>query len=302
MVSAMDHVSVCICTFKRPILLDKLLDGLQNQTTRGLFTYSIDVVDNDYAQSARNIVESWKIRSSVSIDYHHEPEQNIALARNEGIRKAEGNLIAFIDDDEFPEPAWLLSLFKAYQQFNADGVLGPVKPHFEQDPPKWVVRGKLFERRRFDTGYIFKDTKNMRTGNVLLAKNLMGEKEDWFNPKFGKTGGEDAEFFQRMLIRGRNFVWCDEASVFEVVPRERFSKSYFLKRALLRGIASARMGPPKVGDCIKSLTAIFIYSSMLPLFFLGGEHWFMKFLIKDCDHLGKMLAYLGWDVLEARSF
>lgn len=42
------HISVCICTFKRPSLLLRLLKELAGQETQGLFTYSIVVVDNDH--------------------------------------------------------------------------------------------------------------------------------------------------------------------------------------------------------------------------------------------------------------
>ena len=44
------HICVCICTFKRPHLLEGLLSRLQTQRTAGLFTYSVLVVDNDYQQ------------------------------------------------------------------------------------------------------------------------------------------------------------------------------------------------------------------------------------------------------------
>jgi hypothetical protein len=51
--------------------------------------------------------------------------------RNKALLHAEGNFIAFIDDDEFPEDDWLCNLFKACMRFGVDGVLGPVNPHFE---------------------------------------------------------------------------------------------------------------------------------------------------------------------------
>ena len=46
-IRGVQHVSVCICTYKRPVLLKRLLEGLGEQDTSGLFTFSIVVVDND---------------------------------------------------------------------------------------------------------------------------------------------------------------------------------------------------------------------------------------------------------------
>ena len=55
-----NHISICICTYKRPHLLEKLLKKLQYQKTNDLFTYSIIVVDNDKNKSAKCIVEEFK--------------------------------------------------------------------------------------------------------------------------------------------------------------------------------------------------------------------------------------------------
>ena len=41
--------------------------------------------------------------SGCRVKYCVEPRQNIALARNKALQNAEGDLIAFIDDDEFPD-------------------------------------------------------------------------------------------------------------------------------------------------------------------------------------------------------
>jgi hypothetical protein len=45
MLNSVDHISICICTFKRPKLLYKLLDLLPRQIIENSFTYSVVVVD-----------------------------------------------------------------------------------------------------------------------------------------------------------------------------------------------------------------------------------------------------------------
>ena len=47
-----DHISVCICTFKRPELLSKTLDNVFSQITDSAFTFEVVVVDNDKLRSA----------------------------------------------------------------------------------------------------------------------------------------------------------------------------------------------------------------------------------------------------------
>ena len=127
------HISVCICTYKRPKLLEKLLLSAEKQDTEGRFYYSIVVIDNDRFESAREIVESYKLRSKLQVSYAVEPEQNIALARNKAVENSNGDFIAFIDDDEFPEHEWLLNLYIAMRTFGAHGILGQVKTYFETE-------------------------------------------------------------------------------------------------------------------------------------------------------------------------
>ena len=211
------HITVCICTYKRPRFLKRLLDGLNHQETNGRFTCSILVADNDRERSAESLVSEFGKNASVPVKYCVEPQQNIALARNKAIENAGGDFVVFIDDDEFTTPSWLLTLFDACVRYNADGVLGPVKPYFEEEPPPWVVKGKFHERPTYPTGLVI-DWKKGRTGNTMLKTHLFKDGELPFRPEF--LTGEDQDFFRRMIEKGHQFVWCNEAVAYEIVPAQ----------------------------------------------------------------------------------
>lgn len=283
------HVTVCICTYKRPELLLRLLTALGAQDTGGLFTFSVVVADNDHLESARAIVSDFAAAAPMRIRYCVEPRQNIALARNKAVDNATGDadFLAFIDDDEEPFPDWLVQLAKAIEQYDADGVLGPVVPRFETAPPKWIARGRLFDRPSPPTGTWLR-WKQTRTGNVLLRRGIFDDEGNRFRPEYG-CGGEDVDFFRRMIAKGMRFVWCAEARVYEVVPAERCRRTYMLKRALLRGRAPHNQGWPVV----VSLVAVPAYAVALPVLLVFGQHVFMRYLIKECDHLGRLLAFVA---------
>lgn len=302
MLNEVEHISVCICTYKRPTLLKRLLSTLATQETEGLFEYSVVIVDNDRNESARQVAKSAAIEFKTAVKYCVEPEQNIALARNKAVKESAGNFLAFIDDDEFSGKYWLRNLYKSFHEFKADGVLGPVKPHFEIEPPRWVVNGKFCERQAFQTGTIIHNAKHTRTGNVLFTRNIFVDKERWFDPLFGRTGGEDVDFFKRMMQRGKVFVWCNEAYVKESVPPERLTRSYFLRRALLRGVANSEKISLLSLNVLKSIVAFVLYTAMLPLLLLlvWRHDLFMKYLIRNCDHAGKVLALCGLKVVNQR--
>jgi len=69
MYSEKSHISICICTYKRPLFLENLLIKLQNQRTDALFEFSLVVVDNDHLESARSVVENIKKKSLIPIGF-----------------------------------------------------------------------------------------------------------------------------------------------------------------------------------------------------------------------------------------
>jgi len=272
---------------------------LDEQRSEGLFDYSVVIVDNDRLESARPAATAFAGQSSIPMAYHVEPEQNIALARNGAIAHARSDFVALIDDDELPPATWLLHLYRAIIRYGSDGVLGPVLPAFERQPPAWVVRGRFFERAMHPTGHVL-TWNNTRTGNALLRRNLFqSESRTWFDPALG-SGGEDRDFFRRQIRDGRVFVWCAEAPVVETVPPLRWHRTVMLKRALLRGKMALKSADSKVLSVLTSTLAVVAYTLCLPLLLVLGQHLFMRYLISTFDHLGKVLAFFDIDIVHQR--
>ena len=283
------HITVCICTYKRPELLAQLLEKLHNQDSEELFTISIVVVDNDNEFSAKPIVKQFINKGEIEIVYSQITGQNFALVRNTAVKKATGDYIAFIDDDEYPINNWLLLLYQTIQHYQVSGALGPVVPAFQTTPPKWVVRGKLCERTRLKTG-IYLVWEQTRTGNAMLKREIFNDPDNYFDLKFG-LGGEDVTFFEKLIDKGHQFVWCDEAIVYEEVPEERLKISYFLKRSELRGYITyynyknTRPWIKNIFVFLKSFTVFIIYLFLLPFYLLIGYHRFINLLIRFVHHL-----------------
>jgi succinoglycan biosynthesis protein ExoM len=296
------HITVCICTVNRPEMLRKLLNKLDTLRTDSLFTYSLVVIDNDVEESAKSIVESYSQSARIPVRYDVEPERGFALVRNRAVANAQGDFIAFIDDDEVPNNTWLINLFKISEKFGADGVLGPVKPLFAVEPPEWVLKGKFCERQSFETGTVLNSDKYMRTGNVLLRMSIFDKVSQPFDVRYGKTGGEDSDYFRRMLDIGKIFVWCDEAIVYELFPAERMERIYFLRRALLRGYIESKRSSFASIDTAKSIIAVMVYTMALPFLLPFGQHVIMKYMIRNCDHVGKLIGFCGIILFKERPF
>jgi glycosyltransferase involved in cell wall biosynthesis len=266
------------------------LTELATQETAGLFTYSIVVVDNDKNQSARALVSDFMRGSHIPIKYCVEPQQNISLARNRAVANAAGDFVAFIDDDELPTKRWLITLLSACNEYNVDGVLGPVEPHFDNQPPEWVVKGKFYERATYPTGLVI-DWRKGRTGNVLLKRKIFENDTAPFKPEL--LTGEDQEFFSRMIEKGHVFIWCNEALASEIVPSSRWKRSFMLRRALLRGATSPLQPAFGYVDIVKSIIAVPTYVAAIPVALILGHDRFMSLSVRLFEHCGKLLALLG---------
>jgi succinoglycan biosynthesis protein ExoM len=226
-------MSVCICTYKRPELLWRTLSSIANQSTS--YTYEVVVVDNDKNQTAQNTCERARIElfdGRADLLYLVEPKQNISLARNKAIRHAKSRLIAMIDDDETAADGWLDSYAKILFSNDWDYAVGPVRPVIPDSFPDWLVRGGLFHEKDIQK------TEAIRacTNNVCFKGHCLYQREGPFEPRYGKTGGEDAEFGAFIARRGFCGVWCHSAIVYETQQSNRRKVLWHIKRGFQHGL------------------------------------------------------------------
>ena len=158
-------ISVCVATYRRAERLAKLLDDLQQQSC---LPAQVVVVDNDATGSAAEVVDKCRRRAPpFKLLYAIQPARNIALTRNKTVEMADGDWIAFIDDDERAPKEWLGQLLAAADKFGADGIFGPVEPVVPDSAPAWIRRGRFYDFPHLASGQVV-PLHRMRFGNVIL--------------------------------------------------------------------------------------------------------------------------------------
>jgi GT2 family glycosyltransferase len=196
------------------------------------------VVDNDPEESARSVCDEVAARRAYPIHYVVEKNRGIAFARNAALAVALSNsdFVAFIDDDEVPEPDWLSELLRVQKFYNADVVTGPCLPQYLEPPPSWVVEGGFHELPRYPTG----TQRHMAfTNNVLVRTAVFESVDRYFDESMALSGGEDDEFFSRAYRAGFRIVWADNAIVHESVPASRSTVGWLVRRGFRVGTSSA---------------------------------------------------------------
>ena len=302
--AATDRISVCVCTFRRPDLLARLLRALELQEQSPVFSFDVVVVDNDHERSAQETVRRFQSHPQIEIIYDWEPEQNISLTRNRAVRNTTGNLVAFIDDDEAPAPDWLVRLHRTLERHDeADGVLGPVLPEFPEGAPDWLRKGRFFKRRRLRTGTRI-SAADARTGNLLMRRSTFVTRGMWFDAGFGRTGGEDSDFFEREFRQDRSYIWCDEAVAYEWIPSDRWRVSFHVKRHLRSGtLDGERLRAGKgasTGVLARSALILCACAAVAPFSLLMPRHLSTRVLQKLAYCGGILSAYCGVSLLRNR--
>lgn len=223
-------VLIVVLTYRRPDDLEELIPDLTDQVNAESRHVDILVVDNDPDAGAQALVGTF---DESIVRYIHEATPGIAAARNRALRaSSEHDLLIFIDDDERPTVHWLASMLGTYDDYRPTAVVGPVLSRYDIEPGDWIRAGRFFERRRFRTGT---PVSLAATNNLLLDLSQVRELGLEFDARFGISGGSDSVFTRQLHQRGGQMIWCDEAIVIDVVPEERLTRDWVLRRAFRMG-------------------------------------------------------------------
>lgn len=285
-------ISICLCTYHRPKLLADCLRSLL--TLQSPIKFEVIVVDNDSSRSAfktvDDLAESFEALG-ITLRYAVEPTQGIASARNLAVLLAEGTYVAFIDDDETAAPLWLEQLYKTLTTYRADAVWGPVLPVFPEGFPDW--QKSFFTRDRWSTGEAM-TSKTKGTGNVLIKRECLQERSGPFDSALNQVGGSDSDLFNWLERRGKNFVWCNEALVYEIQPLARTKIRWHLIRAYRGGWGFAHR---KVKDIGRERALFLIIVWVVPAIFKNFlccfnskdiREFFLNFLKTTVTQFGKL--------------
>jgi succinoglycan biosynthesis protein ExoM len=276
---------------------------LQDLCQQTLLPEQVVVVDNDAAGSARAVVEALRAQGApFRIDYGLQPERNIARTRNRTVALAEGDWLAFIDDDERAPTTWLESLMRVAASFSADGVLSPVEPRLPENAPAWIRRGRFYEYPRQPEGAIV-PLNYMRFGNVLLRGSRVRAESGPFDERYALSVGEDADLLVRLAHKGARIIWTDAAPVFEPVETARLTLRWLLRRAFAGGqefglqTVHGRYAPigwsGRAVFFVRSLLLLVAAAAAALLFLPAGRHQAVRWLIKVSANFGKLTAFRG---------
>jgi glycosyltransferase involved in cell wall biosynthesis len=107
-------VSIIIPTYNRLHMVGAAIQSAQNQTYPNK---QILVIDDGSTDGTREL-----LATMAGIEYHYQPNQGQAAARNTGLRYSRGEFFASLDSDDIWEPTFLAASMALLQQHQLDFV------------------------------------------------------------------------------------------------------------------------------------------------------------------------------------
>ena len=229
------RVAICIITRRRPDGLARLLRSLELISVPDGVEVEVVVVEND------DPIEKTPPDTSLSLRHAFEPEPGIPAARNRTLDIAladpEIDAIAFLDDDETVDPAWLTELLRTRRNTNAAVVTGPANPRLPADAPTWSAASGVFQPPGYPTGtsrpWAF-------THNALIAADVVRSGGFRFDETMRHDGGSDKDFFRRVRDAGHEIIWTEDAVAWEWYPLKRIRIGWVFRRSYRLGTNTPR--------------------------------------------------------------
>lgn len=245
MVVPQARLSIIVCTRNRA---GYLRDCLASLAAVDLAGHEVIVIDNgstdDTARVAADAAPQFP-----TLRYVFEPRAGLSHARNAGIDAANGEILAYLDDDAVVTRGWVQAVTDAYDRWpDLAGLAGRVMLRWRSSRPQWLVprletwfagfdKGdtpRLLEPEEYPFGANMSVRRDVATavGGFAVELGYVGR---------GLIGSEEREFYRRVRDKGGTLGYEPDALVYHQIGDARLSRRWLVRRTYSQGRADARM-------------------------------------------------------------
>ena len=237
-------LTVALCTHNHANRLKRTLHDLQSVIPPRK-PWELLIVDNGCTDETPELLRATQWPSDwPEVRIVREDRLGLSHARNRAVAEARGEYVLFFDDDETPDPQWLAAHEAAMETYAPDAAGGRLEVLFEGERPAWLADELLGFLGKLDHGpaaWLTLPSTPFYGGNFAIRRGLI-EDVGGFDTQLGRkgrtnNGGEDTEFYRRLLAAGRKIRWVPDAAIYHRVEVEKLRRSYFLDLHFRQGRA-----------------------------------------------------------------
>ncbi|MDX2046785.1 MAG: glycosyltransferase [Chitinophagaceae bacterium] len=220
-------ISVVVCSYNGASTIRDCMNGLQKLDYPD---YEVIVVNDGSKDDTAKIVSEYPFRLITTANC------GLSSARNTGMLESKGEIVAYIDDDAYPDPQWLRYLAYAYSSTSHAGIGGPnIAPDDDGAIATCVANSPGGPVHVLLTDEI---AEHIPGCNMSFRRDVLLE-IGGFDPIY-RAAGDDVDLCWRIQHTGRTigfhpsaFVWHHRRNSFKAYWKQQ--KGYGKAEALLEG-------------------------------------------------------------------
>jgi GT2 family glycosyltransferase len=254
-------ISLVIATRNRSRQLAACLQAISNIVFEG--TWEVIVVDNGSTDETSAVIDQARSTICAPLTKLLEAERGLGIARNRGIKVAQGRVVAFTDDDCYVDTRFLTEILRAFEDKKIGYVTGRVELYDPSDADTTVNRSRT-PKRYLSHNYVYTDSiigANLAFRRSVLQQiggfdecmgaGRMFPAEDVDAAGRAASAGWDGVYRPEMLVyhhHGRKQADVPKLHKLYDIGRGAYTVKYLLRGefiSFLKGVVSVRwrMGP-----------------------------------------------------------
>nr|CCF78723.1 Glycosyl transferase family 2 [Rubrivivax gelatinosus S1] len=227
--------TVALCTHNHADRLERTLADLAHLRAPER-PWEFLVIDNGSRDATPALLAGHAWPPGWTVRIVREERLGLSNARNRAIAEARGEYLIFMDDDETADPEWLRAFERLIATRCPDAFGGRIRVLFEDERPRWLrdeLLGFLGELNRADTIAPLADPHASFFGGNFGFRLTVCERVGGFDSMLGRkgsdnTGGEEVDFYRRLLAAGLSVWWTPEAVIYHRIQAVKLDRRYFL--------------------------------------------------------------------------
>ncbi len=225
-------ITVIVPTKDRCKLLQELLHSLEK--LRGLSRIQPEIIvgDNNSTDSTWEMLQQLRAVFPTELKMLRVTTPGKSVVLNESIRRATGDILAFLDDDVVVDEYWLEELETFFSKSGpmsiGQGIIRIAAEQFQDAETR-----RLLERYRTIPQLEFRsdigDLHSLNGANIAIRRNVF-DQIGYFDERLGPGASgtsEDVEIAQRMIRAGMRIGYMERVTVYHAINRDRLTDGYF---------------------------------------------------------------------------